>query len=75
MNPDDMRKKLLTDRDFIALKRFDFSLAKVIEKYPNGVPDKLIAAALLMSEEEVEELYQRVVQKMRARMDVEVDDE
>ncbi len=74
MNTDDMRRKLLTDRNFIALKRFDFSVEKVIEKYPNGVPDKLIAAALLMSEEEVEELYQKVVVKLRRRMDVEVDD-
>ncbi len=75
MNTDDMRRKLLTDRNFIALKRFDFSVEKVIEKYPNGVPDKLIAAALLMSEEEVEELYQKVVVKLRRRMDVEVDEE
>lgn len=71
MTTEDMRKKLLTDRDFIALKRFDFSVTKLVEKYPNGVPEKLIAAALLMTEEEVEEMYQKVVAKLRRKMNVE----
>lgn len=70
MTTEQMRKRINTDPDFVALKRFDFSLEKVIEKHPNGVPNKLIAAALLMTEEEVEDLYEKVVAKLRVHLGV-----
>lgn len=67
-------KRLIeTDEDFVYLKRFGFSLKKLLERYPDGVPSKVIAQALLMTEEEVEELYQSVVVKMREALKVELD--
>lgn len=63
--------KIVNEEDFIAIKRFDYSLNKMLERYPNGVPDRIIAQALLMDEEEVEELYQRVIVKLRERMKIE----
>lgn len=56
------------DPDFIAIKRFDFSLKKALERYPDGAPDKVIAQALNMSEEELKVLYESVLEKLRKKM-------
>ena len=56
--------------DFVALKRFDFSLARVCERYPDGAPDHVVAQALMVTEDEVEGLYQEIAVKMRHLMGV-----
>lgn len=60
-----------TDPDYIASKRFDYSLNKLLERYPDGCPDRIIATALMIDEEEVEILYQNIVLKLRSIMGVE----
>ena len=64
------RARLVDDEDYICLKRFDFSLAKLLERYPEGCPDRIAAQALLMTEEQVCEMYDDVVQKLRQLMNV-----
>ncbi len=71
---DDVRRRIETDRDFIAIKRFDFSLAKLEARYPNGAPNKVIASALKMEQDEVEAAYQSAILKLRAAMKVEIDE-
>lgn len=71
MNTIDLKRKIEADPDYVHLKRFEYSLEKVLERYPDGCPDKVIAAGLLISEPEVEELYQQAVAKMRMIMGVE----
>jgi len=73
MTVEETRRKIAEDPDFVNVKRFDNSLKKMLERYPDGAPPKAIAQALLMTEEEVEELYQQVVLKLRAALKVEVD--
>lgn len=63
---------LTDDPDFVSLKRFDFSLKKVMDRYPEGCPDHVIASALLVSEEEVPILYEQVVTKLRNLMGVQL---
>jgi len=63
---DESKKRILNEPDYINLKRFDYSLAKLMERYPDGAPDKVIASALMMTEVDVDELYEDVVQKLRA---------
>lgn len=58
--------RLDTDRDYILLKRFDYSLEKLLRRYPDGAPDEVIAQALGIKPEEVEEIYQNLVLKIRA---------
>lgn len=67
---EEIRSRIETEPDFVNLKRFDFSLEKVLEKYPEGAPPRLVAQALLMTEEEVEELFQQTVLKLREVMKV-----
>lgn len=74
MTPDEARRLVESDPDFINVKRFDFSLAKCLERYENdkdGVPIKVIAQALVMTEEEVEETLEKIIKKLRTFMKVE----
>ncbi len=64
MNMAEAKEKLDTDDDFVYLKRFEYSLAKLLERYPEGCPDKVIAKALMIPEEEVEQLYQKIAKKL-----------
>jgi hypothetical protein len=59
------------DPSFIAIKRFGYDIAKLEERYPDGCPDHVIAAALLIKEEDVQTHYDAVVEKLRGLMGVE----
>jgi hypothetical protein len=79
MAADDSQTRLQIDTnpDFIALKRYDNSLEKFLERYPNGVADdekgtKLIAQALQMTEDEVKATLDRVIRSIRHDMKVKV---
>jgi len=73
MTSDETKRLIETDKDFVALKRFDYSLNKLMDRYPEGAPAKIIAQAMMMTEDEVEELYENVVIKMRSALKVELD--
>lgn len=63
------------DPNFVHLKRFDYSLEKVLDRFPDGVPNRMISAALMISEEEVEEISKSAILKIRAALGVEVEDD
>ena len=71
MTYEEAKKKIETDPDFIYCKRFDNSLEKCIERYPDGAPDKVIAQSLMMTEEEVKDVTEATVEKLRKIMKVE----
>jgi hypothetical protein len=58
------------EADYVFLKRYDFSLSRLVERYPDVTPDKVIAQALCIKEEHVEEEYERIVEKLRGLMGV-----
>lgn len=59
------------DPEFVRMKRYGYSIAKLEARYPDGCPDKIIASALMIKEDEVEPRYDGVVVKMRGLMGVE----
>ena len=61
---------LATEPDYILLKRFGFSLKRLMERYPDGAPDNVIALALGITEAEVERRYQNVVKVLRGSVGV-----
>jgi hypothetical protein len=70
-----IRHQIDTDPDYIALKRYDFSLEKFLERYPNGVSDdeagvRVIARALQMTEDEVRKTSDRIVGALQRAMKV-----
>ncbi len=68
MTSEQVKQKINNEPDFIFLKRFDFSLKNLLDRYPDGVPNRIIAQALQMTEVEVEDLYQKVLVKLRERI-------
>ncbi len=69
MNSEEVKVLIETDSDWIAIKRFDNSLKKLLERYPEGVPTRIICQALAMDEEQVEKLYQSVLEKLKAKLE------
>jgi hypothetical protein len=55
--------------DFICLKRFNYSLNKLLLRYPDGVPDKLIAQALMIPEEYLPKVWEDIIKRLRGIMD------
>ena len=70
MTYEEAKKRVETEADFVYSKRFDFSLQKCLDRYPDGAPNRIIAQCLMLTEEEVEQIYQDVVQKLRVVMKV-----
>lgn len=68
---EDPKTKVESDPDYIALKRFGFSLDKLFKRYPEGCPNHIVSAALLLTEEEIEVRYQSIISKLRKELKVE----
>lgn len=57
-----------TDEDFVYLKRLDYSLARVVERFPDGAPDRTIAQALMITTEDVERIYNDIVARLKVKL-------
>jgi hypothetical protein len=66
------KQRVAEEENFVYLKRFDFSLAQLAERHPSGVPDRVIAAALMVTEDDVRDMYEEIVLKLRRAMKVEL---
>lgn len=64
----EQEKLLETNPDFILLRRFDFSLKQALKRYPDGLPDNLVAQALGKSPTWVAERYEGIVEKLREQV-------
>ena len=61
----DVTKMLEELPDFIAIKRYNNSLAELEKRYPENIPNHIVALALNLTEEQVEERYQQIVACLR----------
>ena len=73
MTQAEIKMLIETDEKFIGLKRFDYNIDKALERYPNGAPNHIIAGSLMVPEEEIDFIYNGIVEKLRILMGVEVD--
>jgi len=71
MDNNTIKLKIETEDDFIYCPRLGNSLKKLIEKNPDGVDESRIAKVLLISEEEVKELFDSAISKIRNLMEIE----
>ena len=67
-NKEKILEKIHKDENFINLKRFDYSLNQLLKRYPDGAPNKVIALALDIPEEEVENIYKKIIENLREKM-------
>ncbi len=65
---DTTERKLKKDPDFVVAPRFGNSLQRLIERFPEKVPDDVCAKALNLLPEEVEQLYQKTVTDLKVLM-------
>jgi len=64
----EMEKKVIEEEDFIHSPKFGNSLRKFLLKMDNPPENKTIGRLLLLSEEEVEKLYQESIVLLRKKM-------
>lgn len=69
MTEEEIKKRIATDPDFVFFPRFDNSLKKLKERYPQEAPDKIIAVALMIPEEEVEAMWEKIVATCKTNID------
>lgn len=69
MNPD-IKMLIERDEDYICLKRFGFNINKAIERYPSGCPNHIISGALMIPEDQIDSIYNGIVEKLRNLMGV-----
>jgi hypothetical protein len=62
--------RIKTDTDYVAIKRYGYSLQKLVTRYEDGCPTHIIAKALFLTEEQVEQRYQQIVLLLRKQMGV-----
>lgn len=65
MTDDVLKKKIQEDPDFILMPRAGNSLKKAIEMNPDGIEIPAIAKALMLTEEEVQCIFDTAIKKMR----------
>lgn len=69
MNSDrDMKSRINNDEDFINYPRYGNSIRNLVENNPNGVDNKKISKALMISEQEVEDAFRSALVKIRKIM-------
>jgi hypothetical protein len=69
---EELMRKIETLPDFIAVRRAGYSLRTLARRYPDGVPDKVCAAALKTTEEDITARWARILGQLREKMLVEV---
>lgn len=62
---------LENDPNFIAIKRYNYSIDSLLERYPDGAPDHVIANALMIDKNEVQDIYVNIVSKIKAAIELE----
>lgn len=63
---EDVKDAIAKDKDFIALPRFQCSLRRFVDRYPDGAPNSIaIAKALCLSEDEVERIYLKTMETLK----------
>ena len=64
----DVKQMMEQNPDYIAIKRYCNSLAALEKRYPDNIPSHIVALALNLTEEQVEEEYQKIISCIRANM-------
>lgn len=68
MDKPEIIKKIAEEEDYIRCPKMGNSLMKFMSKNPDGVDTAVIARMLLMTEEEVEAIYQESITQLRLKM-------
>jgi uncharacterized protein YdcH (DUF465 family) len=68
LNDNELKKLILENEDFIKSFKHSNSLAKFLARNPKELDNYTISKLLMVTEEEIEKIYQESVDKMRSAM-------
>ena len=63
-------EKLLADPDYIRSTRHNHSLLHFTKTNPNGVSERVIGVLLGLSVQQVQEIYQKIILKIRQKLKI-----
>ena len=64
----EIKDRVAADPGFIYSSRFGDSLDKMMERYPDSVPDRIAAQVLCLTVDDLEALWEGVLVKLRGSM-------
>ena len=67
-NDKDLKKRIKEDPDYIYNPKMGNSLSKMVNRYPDGIEDKKIAKVLLMSVDEINKIYNKIILSIRKKL-------
>jgi hypothetical protein len=65
-----IKKRIEEEEDYIYCPRLGNSLSTLIDKNPDGVDDERIMKVLLMDEDELQEVYDSALNKLRKTLNI-----
>ena len=65
----DIKKRIQEEDDYIKCIKFNNSINKLLSQFSDGIKNSDIAKYLMISEEEVEKIYQEAVEMLRKDME------
>lgn len=68
VDKNELYRKIKEEPDYIRCPKFGNSMTKFLSKNPEGVENSTIARLLMISEPEVEKIYNEAVRMLRAGM-------
>jgi DNA-directed RNA polymerase specialized sigma24 family protein len=68
MDKSELIKRILQEEDYIRCRKFSNSLNEFLSRNFDGVKNSTIARLLMMSEDEVEKIYEEAIAKLRKSM-------
>jgi hypothetical protein len=70
MTTDEAHQRVHEDPIFVYMKRFGYEIDRLMQRYPEGCPDHVIAAALMITEDDVSDIYDSIVATLQNRIGV-----
>ena len=69
---EELKKRIQNDPNFVNDPRFNNSLEQVLAKYPEGVSAFQKSKMLMLTKEEMEEIYQNIIEKLRQEVNPDI---
>jgi hypothetical protein len=71
LDDNEIRDRVNNDPEFVNIKRYNYSIENLLARYQDSsIPDRVVAQALALTEQELEDEFARLVEKLRNKMGV-----
>lgn len=75
LSKEEIQQLLHNDETFVNSKRYGYSIEAVLERYPDGAPNNVIAQLLELDKDDIDARYSSIVVTLRRLMGVQTDEE